>query len=83
MQSDSRHAKLADFVSAFSHHLEPLTRDAPNSPACFIHASMAGSRSTAPSSSRRFHTYMLIPGRNTSLILHGMAETLGLDAELA
>src|SRR5437588_10169503 len=40
---------LPDFVPAFSHHLKPLMRDGSqftSSP--FIHASMAGSRSTAP-----------------------------------
>ena len=41
--------KFPDFVPAFSHHLKPLMRGRPNSPACFfIHASMVGSRSTAP-----------------------------------
>src|SRR5437016_5164562 len=74
---------------------------APNSPACaFIHASMAGSRSTAPLNrsnsvlivatlesagvlSWRFERYLLVPGCHTFLILHGIAETFGLDAELA
>src|SRR6266581_5232133 len=73
---------------------------APNSPACaFIHASMAGARSTAPLNrsvlivatlesaggvlSWRFQRYLLVPGCHTFLILHGIAETFGLHAELA
>src|SRR3984885_3177133 len=31
----------------------------------------------------RFQRYLLVPGCHTFLILHGIAETLGLDAELA
>jgi hypothetical protein len=31
----------------------------------------------------RFERYLLVPGCHTFLILHGIAETLGLDAELA
>src|SRR4029077_11296180 len=73
-----------------------------NSPACsLIHASMTGSRSTAPLNrsnsvlivatlesaggflSWRFERYLLVPGCHTFLILHGIAETFGLDAELA
>src|ERR1700685_3623358 len=33
--------------------------------------------------SSRFEMYVLIPGRHAFLILHGIAETFGLDAELA
>ena|SRR5712671_2532382 len=60
---------------------------------------MAGSRSTAPlnrsnsvlivmshrhvTPSWRFESYRLVPGCHTFLILHGIAETFGLDAELA
>src|SRR5262249_49943268 len=33
--------------------------------------------------SRRFERYPLVPGRHTFLILHGIAKTFGLDAELA
>jgi len=40
--------KLPDFVPAFSHHLKPLTRDRSQFTCMLIHASMAGSRSTAP-----------------------------------
>ena len=31
----------------------------------------------------RFESYLLVPGCHTFLILHGIAETFGLDAELA
>src|SRR6266436_2807981 len=31
----------------------------------------------------RFESYPLVPGCHTFLILHGIAETFGLDAELA
>ena len=31
----------------------------------------------------RFESYLLVPGSYTFLILHGIAETFGLDAELA
>jgi hypothetical protein len=31
----------------------------------------------------RFESYPLVPGSHTFLILHGIAETFGLDAELA
>src|SRR6266481_5010105 len=102
MQPDSRHAK----APGLRHRIfaSPQTRYAmaPNSPACsFIHASMAGSRSTAPLNrsnsvfivatlesaggvlSWRFERYLLVPGCHTFLILHGIAETFGLDAELA
>ena len=42
--------KLPDFVAAFSHHIKPLARDSSQSARMrsFSHASMAGSRSTAP-----------------------------------
>ena len=30
-----------------------------------------------------FESYSLVPGCHTFLILHGIAETFGLDAELA
>src|ERR1700694_2308623 len=33
--------------------------------------------------SSRFERYLLVPGCHTFLILHGIAETFGLDAELA
>ena len=35
------------------------------------------------SSSWRFDSYPLVPGCHTFLILHGIAETFGLDAEVA
>src|SRR5438477_10627319 len=35
------------------------------------------------SSSRRFERHSLVPRRHTFLVLHGIAESFGLDAELA
>jgi len=66
---------------------------APNSPVCsLIQASMAGARSTAPLN--RSNSVLIVATLesaevpagsrcHTFLILHGIAETFGLDAELA
>jgi hypothetical protein len=35
------------------------------------------------SSSWSFESYLLVPGRHAFLVLHGIAEAFGLDAELA
>ena len=43
----------------------------------------AGTLESAGVLSRHFESYPLVPGRHTFLILHGIAETFGLDAELA
>src|SRR6266404_3751632 len=88
--------KLPDFVPAFSHYLKPLMRDGSQSTCMLFHPRIDGwipldsaieshqfrsHRHVTPS--WRFESYRLIPGCHTFLILHGIAETFGLDAELA
>src|SRR5260370_24276804 len=87
--------KLPNFVPAFSHYIKPLMRDGSQSTWMLFHPRIDGGipldravesqqfrshRHVTPS--WRFESYRLIPGCHTFLILHGIAETFGLDAEL-
>src|SRR5215472_15306322 len=92
MRSDSRHAKAPGLrLRIFA---SPQTTSARRLP---IHLRALSSshrwRDRAPQrrsietipflSSWRLESYLPVPGHNTFLILHGIAETFGLDAQLA
>ena len=49
----------------------------------FVYLSLAAEIEPEVRLSWRFESYPLVPGCHTFLILHGIAETFGLDAELA
>src|SRR5205807_418880 len=91
--------KLPDFVAAFSHYLKLLMRDSSQSTHMLFHPRIdswipldsavepqqfrSHRRSTFCFLSWRFESYPLVPGCHTFLIFHGIAETFGLEAELA
>src|ERR1700757_4918484 len=92
MQSDSRHAKAPGLrLRIFASPRTTSARSRPIHPHALStshrwpdHARQRRSIETIPFSwSWRFYSYLPVPRGHTLLIFHGIAETFGLDAELA